>query len=67
MSIIIALITFSPLSNFSFRLPFWPLLGDSFSQTFPNCNTYFGDYQFHLLQTDFSLMVAPPPLQKNKS
>lgn len=66
MFIIIALITFHLLSNFSFRLPFWPVLSDSLSQMFPNCNTYFGDYQFHLLQTDFFLLdgCRPPHPQK---
>ena len=58
--IIWALITFHSPSNFSFRLPFWPVLSDRLSQTFPNRNIYFGDYRFHLLQTDFYLRVAPP-------
>lgn len=65
MFIIIALITFHLLSKFSFRLPFWPVLSDSLSQMFPNRNTYFGDYQFHLLQTDFFFAGRlPPPPEK---
>lgn len=46
--IIIALITFHLLSNFSSRSYFWPVLSDGLSQAFPNYNTYFGELSVSL-------------------
>lgn len=47
--IIIALITFHLLSNFSPRFHFWPVLSDSLSQAFPSCSTYFGELSVSLI------------------